>query len=344
MRFLILLAITSACFLPVSLCQVEPLVVIGCFDGQAYPPEFCPNYSRNIRDLVAGPISEAYGDEIEVVTVGDWFFFLDALSLPNVIGGVISLREGMFSMSQMRQEELLTAFENGLGLIGMNAMCYNTTMGKVAHAVFPVNGTKTVAGKIKRGTLVTSRHTHLKRAENEITAGLPEVMEIPDSSMFYNHPPKEEGWWTPEEGEMTVLYVSNTAVRDDEVPSIILYERESGRSVSLPGLRHTDAPGRYQKDLGWYNHSMAMPELRQLLVNSLVYVLEPFASEEPLKTRMEQSREFLEGGLQSLQLEVETAESALKKHENRAMTNTLLMGVLAILGVVVVAYLGFLKK
>jgi hypothetical protein len=128
------------------------------------------------------------------------------------------------------------------------------------------------------------------------------------------------------------------------VPSIILYERDSGRSVSLPGLRHTDAPGRYEKDLGWYNHSMGMPEFRQLLVNSLVYVLEPFANEEPLGARMEQSRALLEEGLQILQLEVETAESALKRHENRAVTNTLLVGVLAILGVVVVTYLGFLKE
>ncbi|MBU7004791.1 MAG: hypothetical protein HXS50_04440, partial [Theionarchaea archaeon] len=228
MRSLLLLTVISACLIPVSLCQVNPLVVIGCFDGQAYPPEFCPNYSRDIRDLVAGPISEAYGDEIEVVTVGDWFFLLDALSLPNVIGGIISLREGSFEMSQMRQEELVSAFENGLGLIGMNAMCYNTTMGRVAHEVFPVNGTKAVAGRILRGTLVTSRHTHVKRIENEITNGLPDVLEIPDSSIFYNHPPKEEGWWTPLKGEMTVLYVCTTAVKEDEVPSIILYERDSG--------------------------------------------------------------------------------------------------------------------
>jgi hypothetical protein len=89
---------------------------------------------------------------------------------------------------------------------------------------------------------------------------------------------------------------------------------------------------------------MGMPGFRELLVNSMVYVLEPFADEEPLGSRMEESRTFLEEGLQSLQLEVETAENALKRHENRAMANSLLIGILAILGVVAIAYLGFIRK
>ena len=344
MRYVVIALLVVACLLPASLGQVSPLVVIGCFDGQAYPPEFCPNYSREIGDLAGELVAGAYGEEVEVVTIGDWFFLLDVLSLPNVIGGIVSLREGAFYMSTMRQEELVSSFEDGLGLIGMNAMCYNTTMGRVAHEVFPINGTKKVAGKIFRGELVTSRHTHVMHVENEVTHGLPGVLEIPDSSMFYNYPLPGEGWWTPDGGNMTVLYKSTTVVRDREVPSVVLYERGSGRSVAFPGLRHTDATGRLQKDLGWYNHSLGIPEFRQLLTSCILHVLEPFASEGPLGERLDYSREFLDEALSSLQLEVETADAALDSYRRRSTRNTILVVVMAVLAAAAIAYVGFIRK
>jgi hypothetical protein len=133
-------------------------------------------------------------------------------------------------------------------------------------------------------------------------------------------------------------------VRDREVPSVILYERDSGRSISFPGLRHTDATGRYEKDLGWYNHSMAIPEFRQLLARSMLHVLEPFASEEPLGERMDYSREFLDGALHSLQLEVETADAALDRYRDRSTRNTILVVVVALLCTAALAYSGFIRR
>jgi len=324
-------------------CQVKPLVVIACFDGQKYPPEFCPNYSKVVFEFARKAVGDAYGPDIEVRTIGDWFFLLDVLTLPNVIGGLISLREGQFQLSNMRQDDLVAAFGKGLGLVGINYMGHYSSMGRVAEIVFPLKATKTVSGKIVRGTYVTSQHTHVKLVDNPVTRNSPETMSIPDSSLAFHDPVSKEGWWTPAEGSMTVLYACTTASADANVPSVILYERDNGRSVTLAGLRHNDATGLYQRDPGWFNHSLSLPQVRQLLGDSLVYVLEPFASAEPLKARMEESLLFVEERLKSLQAEVETAKDSVRRQRNESMTSTLVLIGLSGVAAVVIVYFGFIR-
>ncbi len=341
-RLLTALLLVSLGFAQAS-CQVKPLVVIACFDGQKYPPEFCPNYSKAVLEFAREAIGDAYGPEIEVRTVGDWFFLLDVLTLPNVIGGLISLREGQFQLSKMRQDDLVEAFGKGLGLVGVNFMGYYSSMGRVSEVVFPLNGTKTAPGKVVRGTYVTARHTHVKLVDNPVTRNLPDTISIPDSSLIYHHPISKEGWWTPPEGKMTVLYACTTASSDGQVPSVVLYERGKGRSVTLAGLRHNDATGLYHKDLGWFNHSISLPEVRQLLADALVYVLEPFASAEPLKARMEDSLLFVEERLQSLKAEVETAKDSARRLRNESMASTLVVIALSGLAGVAIVYFGFIK-
>ncbi len=335
---LISLGLSQAC------CQVKPLVVIACFDGQKYPPEFCPNYSKAVLEFAREAVGDAYGTEVEVRTIGDWFFLLDVLTLPNVIGGLISLREGQFQLSNLRQNDLVAAFGNGLGLVGINYMGHYSSMGRVAELVFPLNATKTASGKVVRGTYVTSQHTHVKLVDNPVTRNLPGTISIPDSSLIYHHPVSKEGWWTPPQGSMAVLYACTTVSADVEVPSIILYERGNGRSVALAGLRHNDATGSYQRDPGWFNHSLSMAEVRRLLGDALVYVLEPFASAGPLKARMEQSRVFVDERLQSLRAEIEIAKDSARRLRNESMLSTLVVGGLSGLAAVIIVYVGFIRS
>ncbi len=324
--------------------QVRPLVVIGCFDGQPYPPEFCPNYSQAILDLASDALGAEYGPEIEVRTIGDWFFFLDVITMPNVIGGFISLREGQFRLSKMRQEEFVAAFEKGLGLVGLNYVGHNSSMGRVAHEVFPLNGTRTAPGRVHRNEIVTSRHTHVRLLEHPATSGVPDTIEIPDSSLVYNFPIPDQGWWTPKEGKMTVLYACTTASAGAEVPSMVLYEREGGRSVTFAGFRHTDAPHLYQRDVGWFNHSLGMPEVRQLLAAALVYALEPYATADPLKARMEESRAFVDEKLHVLQAEVEAAERSVARQRNQSMLLTfVVIGLASVAGAGIVCF-GFVRE
>lgn len=324
-------------------CQVKPLVIIACFDGQPYPPEFCPNYSQAVLELASEAVRERYGSEIEVRTIGDWFFLLDALNLPNVIGGLVSLREGQFRLSTMRQEEFVAAFERGLGLVGINYMGHHSSMGKVAEVVFPLNATKSASGKVVRGTVVTSQHTHVKLVDNPVTENSPVTMDVPDASVVYHDPVPQEGWWTPTVGEMTVLYACTTASRDRQLPSVVLYEREGGRSVTFAGLRHTDAPGLYERDLGWFNHSFSRPEVRQLLKDALLYALEPFASAEPLGSRMEEINLFVEEKLDSLRAEVEAAEESLGRQRRESMMLTVLVIGLSCLAGAGIAYFGLIR-
>jgi hypothetical protein len=345
MRALCLLAALLLMVLSLSqaTCEVKPLVIVACFDGQPYPPEYCPNYSQAILGLATEAVRETYGSEIEVRTIGDWFFLLDVLSLPNVIGGLVSLREGQFRLSDMRQEAFVASFERGLGLVGINYMGQHSSMGRVAEAVFPLNATKAGSGKIVREAVVTAQHTHVKLVDNPVTENSPETMDIPDASVVYHHPVPSEGWWTPAAGEMTVLYACTTADRDAQVPSIVLYEREGGRSVTFAGLRCTDATGLYERDIGWFNHSFSRPEVRQLLRDALVYVLEPYASAEPLNSRMEEIKVFVEEKLRSLRIEVDAAEESLGRQRRESAMLTAIVLVLSCLAAAGIVYVGFLR-
>ncbi len=345
MRALCLLAALVLTFLSLAqaFCQVKPLVIIACFDGQLYPPAFCPNYSEAVLDLATEAVHERYGSEIEVRTIGDWFFLLDILNLPNVIGGLISLREGQFQLSKMRQEEFVASFEKGLGLVGINYMGHHSSMGKVAEAVFPLNATKSASGKVVRGALVTSQHTHVKLADNPVTENSPETMDVPDAGLVFHHPVSQEGWWTPAAGEMTVLYACTTASTDAQVPSVVLYEREGGRSVTLAGLRHNDAPRLHERDLGWYNHSFSRPEVRQLLKDSLLYVLEPYASAGPLESRMDEINLFVEEKLESLRSEADAAEESLDRQKRESLMLTAIVIGLSGIACASIVYFGLAR-
>jgi len=340
----ILVFIVAVLIVPQALCEVKPLVLVGCFDGQTFPPLLCTNYTSEMVKLATEAVRANYGDGIEVRSFNDWFFFLDAISMPNVIGAIISLREGLFQVPALRQQELLASFERGLGLIGVHGVGYYPCVGNISRDVFPLDGTRVVPGKITRGKVTTSRHIHKKYVNHTINAGSPELLDLPDAGLVFKDPIPEGGWWMPEEGNVTVLYVSTTATASGEVPSVLLYERKEGRSVLFAGLRHVDSTGRYQNDPNWFNHSLVIPELRQLLTNSLVYVLAPFAGKDSLEARMQESSTYLEGKLANLKREVEMGEQALEEHRNRAMINTLLVAVGSGLASIVVGYFGFVRK
>ena len=140
-------------------------------------------------------------------SVSDWYFLLDAITQPNVIGAIISLREGLIELPELRQEEFVSSFEGGLGLIGIHALGYSPFAGRISREVFPLDGNKVASGKIHRNKVITSLHTHNKYTDHPINSQSPDVLKIPDSGHVYRDPIPEEGWWTPEEGKMTVLYV-----------------------------------------------------------------------------------------------------------------------------------------
>lgn len=337
------LVLSALLLLPEVISEARPLVLVGCFDGQVYPPALCENYTTELLSLARKGVSSQYGDAIEVRSVGDWSLLLDALTMPNVIGAMISLKEGIFRLSELRQEEFVSSFEKGLGLVGIHGFGYYPCCGKIAREVFPLDANKTASGRIHRNEVITSVHTHRKVVENAATRDAPDLMDIPDSSLIYRYPMPESGWWAPEEGNMTVLYVCTTASRSREVPSVVLYQRGSGVSITYAGLAHTDATGHYNKDPTWYNHSLSIPAVRGLLADSLLYVLKPFAGENSLNVRMNASRTDLEERLAPLREEAELAKRAEQGHRNAALMGTVLIIGVSFVAIVALAYLGFLR-
>ncbi len=340
-RLIILMAIIL--LFPVVHSGSDPLVLVGCFDGQRYPPMFCPNYTGEIAEISREAINAEHGDGIQVMEVGDWFFLLDSLNQPNVIGAVISAREGRYNLSDLKQEELIESFKEGLGLVGLHAVGHYTFTERVAEEVFPLNGTKIGTGVIHRNDVITSRHTHSKYTEHPVNEGSPDEMEIPDSGLVYHDPVPDQGWWLPDSGEVTVLYTATTVRGEDQLPSIIAYQHGSGRSVTFGGLRHIDAPGRYRRDPGWYNHSLAIPEVRNLIASSLVYVLEPFATEDALQDQRDETEQYLEEKLGDLESQIQRGQEAVRRRERQVLMLTVAIALGAVVAVAILAYFGFVK-
>ena len=343
MRLILLLA-TVLLVLPAALAEgIAPTVLVGCFDAQTYPPLYQPNFTAAVWELVEESLGEAYGDSVEVLDSGDWFFFMDAVNMPNVVGAVVSLtvREGgTLNLPNGSMDRLVESFEAGLGLVGIHGPAYSPYFGRLSRDVFPVDGDKLAGGKISRvDQIITVRHTHERRADHAITEGGPESFEAADSFLVYRQS-QDGSWFVPEEGTATALYVAKAGTA--EVPSIIAYERGSGRSVTFAGLKHTDGSGGYARDRDWYNHSLGLPEVRSLLGRSIVWAVEPLLERGALEKRVEDSTGFF-GERFGMLVPEETASEGGDRLAAGSATKIAAVLVISVLLIVAIAYLGFLR-
>jgi len=320
----------------------RPVFLVGCFNGQTYPPAFCENFTSAVSRIAEEAVSRELGEEVSVRVVSDWQLLLDELNMPNVVGAVISIKQGLFHLPELRQAELIDSFKRGLGLVGIHGVGYVPCFGNVSILVFPLGGNKVSAGRIHRNRYITSVHTHVKLVNTSITTGLPETLVIPDSGVVYRYPIPASGWWAPPEGNLTVLYMCTTANRSFPVPSIVTYQNSKGRSVTFAGLEHTDSTGRYSRDPGWFNHSLSLPEVRELLSRSISYVLEPYAQRDLLDSRVSQAEAFFDSKLKSLEEELDRAERAKRSRRAAALLETILISGVSAALCILIFYYGFL--
>jgi len=322
--------------------SARPVFLVGCFNGQTYPPTFCENFTAAVSRVARDAVARELGEEVSVRIVSDWQLLLDELNMPNVVGGLISIKQGLFHLPELRQAELIDSFKRGLGLVGIHGVGYVPCFGNVSVLVFPLGGNKVAAGCIHRNKYITSVHTHVKLVNMSITAGLPETLILPDSGVVYRYPIPASGWWTPPEGNLTVLYMCTSANKSFPVPSIIAYQNTKGRSVTFAGLEHTDSTGRYSRDPGWFYHSLSVPEVRELLSRSVSYVLEPYAQRDILGSRVSEAESFFDSKLRSLEEELDRAERAKRSRRAAALFQTLLISGASAALCVLIFYYGFL--
>lgn len=345
---LLLIAILVSTMMPSAFAADEPgtrpLVLVACFDAQTYPPQFMPNYTSAIADLVSASLSEAYGGSVDVLESGDWFLLLDAINMPNVVGAVLSItvREGgALHLPAGSADRLLQSFEAGLGLVGIHGPAYSPYFGDISREIFPVDGDDLAGGKINRvGQIVTFQHTHRRKADHFITEGSPEVFEAADSSLIYRQV-QEGSWFTPDSGSMTVLYAAEAG--NIEVPSVIAYEREKGRSVTFTGLKHTDGRGRYEGSRDWYNHSLRLPEVRMLLGKSIVWAVQPLLEAAALEKRIEDSADHFAERLGLLTPEAEFGSGERIRLVEGSGAKLAVALVVSVLLVIAIAYFGLYR-
>jgi len=331
---------------PAALGGVAPVIMVGCFDGQTYPVAYMANYTRELVKVAEEYVRSRYGESVYVVGVGDWSFLLDALTFPNVIGAVVALnvREGgQLYLSPLRTSQVVSSFERGLGLVGIQGLGYSPYCGRISREVFPLDANLSAAGRLSRVPVTTLRHTHEKASNHPVNAQAPDRFDAADGMLVYRKPGGEGAWWTPEEGNLTVLYVCKTVGGYSSVPSVVAYEREQGRSVTFAGLKHTDGFGKYEKDLTYYNHSLGIPAVRQIIGESLAWAVQPFAEGAGLKARMEASSAFFAENLGPLFEKMRMAEEAKARQENRVQASVLLLCGASGVAILAIAYLGFAR-
>jgi hypothetical protein len=334
--------------IPVAQAQEEtgirPIFLVGCFDAQTYPPQYLPNYTTAIAELADTSMLEAYGDSADVLEVGDWFFLLEAVNMPNVVGVVLSMtvREGgSLNIPSDSVDRIVESFEAGLGMVAIHGPAYSPYFGRISREVFPVDGNKLGGGKISReGGIITVRHTHERRADHFITEGAPDSFDAADSFLIYRQEDGGSGF-VPQKGSPVTLYVSQ--VGGVVVPSIIAYERESGRSVTFSGLKHTDGAGGYEKDRDWYNHSLALPQVRLLLGRSIVWAVEPLMEPSALESRLQHSADFFGGGLDDLTLEEDASSDDSTRLAQGSLGKMVVALAISVLLILAIAYLGFYR-
>jgi hypothetical protein len=331
---------------PVALAEgIKPMVLVGCFDAQTYPPRYMPNFTSAVVELAEESLQESYGDSVVVLDPGDWFFLLDAINMPNVVGAFISVTVragGALNLPRASVDRLLESFENGLGLVGIHGPAYSPYFGRISREIFPVDGDKLTRGKISRvGQILTVRYTHEKKADHFVTEGEPDSFEAADS--FLIHRGSQGGsWFIPNEGTLTVLYTAK--VGNVDVPSILTYERGGGRSVTFAGLKHTDGTGGYEKDRDWYNHSLMLPEVRSLLGKSIVWSVEPSLREDAREKTIEESTAFFAERFEQLTPEDELIPGEKDNLVRGSTTKITIVLVVTVLLMVVITYLGFLRS
>ncbi len=329
--------------LPGMVAAIQPLVLVGCYDAQDYPPKFCANYTKELANLTTEIAASTFGDRVEIKEAGDWSFFLDSITLPHVIGGVVSLNvreESNLALSKLRQEEFISSFQRGFGIVGIHGLAYSPYTGSISQVVFPLNGSKIAPGKIHRGEFLTMRHTHEKASQHIAAIDLPDRIDIPDGGLVYLDPIPQDGYWSPETGEMTVLYVA-TGVKGRSVPSVVAYEKGPSRSMTIAGLRHHDGDGGYGKNMNWYNHSLSIPKVRTLLSRSLVWVLQSLIDSGTLEEKTKATIEMLGDRLAPVIEKNSEIEIVETRQQRKANLLTLSIAAISTVGTLLTAYLGF---
>jgi hypothetical protein len=186
-----------------------------------------------------------------------------ALLFPNVRAAVLMGQNA--DVVRGVQEEVLTCFNHGCGLVGFHDFASLEAAPELARQVFPLFANVSRLGRIKEGVFVQSL---AKESIHEISEGFPAEMDFRDPEIDLALSIKSNKWsgLIPTCGQLTVLYKDATY----GAPYLATYVDE-GPSVSFAGGDIDNSP---DNKLKYFGNLFFDETFQELLINSVVWVSE----------------------------------------------------------------------
>ncbi len=167
--------------------------------------------------------AEGIGSDVRVVTKPDLLALATALPHTECVVIYCSNAAEIGDLA----EPLSAFFENGGGLVGLGAVCYEPSAGQLARRVFPVRANVSAQ---QYGTGMRARN-YTEAQDTEISLGLPDRFQLVSMGIYLSG--DEAGNYVEVPGAYSVVY------RDEATGAPIVLTSESdagGRSVALPGV------------------------------------------------------------------------------------------------------------
>jgi hypothetical protein len=202
------------------------------------------------------------------------------------------------------ENNLVSYFEQGGGLIGMREICSVAAVGEVAMDVFPVYGNGSVTQLNPRELRVRN---HTKGDSTDINEGLPERFPLLSMGTYFSVDSDDN--YLPVPGDYLVPF------RDEQTgsPLVIAHENENGgRSVAFPGVWVIPSS---RLDV-YYGNLVADENFVKLFTNSVLWASKGSSRFTEVQKDLDEKIEDAKGKQERLK---EEAEQARKREETQRL-------------------------
>jgi hypothetical protein len=286
-------------------------------------------YGENLpdwREYLVGLLEDNL--EVRVLPINTSDCLSVALLFPNVKAAVLMGQNA--DVVRGVQEQVLTCFNHGTGLVGFHDFTSMEVAPELAHQVFPLFANVSRLGRVKEGAFVQNL---VKENAHEISQGLVSEVDFKDPEINLALSTKSNKWsgTIPTSGELTIL-LKDTVYGAPYAAAYI----DEGPSVSFAGGDIDNSP---ENRLKYYGNLFFDEVFQELLVNSVVWVSE----------RETRSKSQLPETLSELQRvnawEQEVRDSAEKARSQRATTALVIKAGINLLGIcaIVIIYLKLIR-
>ncbi len=297
---------------------------------QAHVEEVIIVYGANLpdwREYVVGLLGDRLEATIIPINTSDCLSV--ALLFPNVKAAVLMGQNA--DVVRGVQEQVLTCFNHGAGLVGFHDFTSLEVAPELARQVFPLFANVSRLGRVKEGTFVQNLAL---QNPHQIGEGLPAEMDVRDPEINLALSTKSNSWsgMVPTCGELTVVFKETGY----GAPYLAAYVDE-GASVSFAGGDIDNSP---ENRLKYFGNLFFDETFQELLVRSVAW-----ASEKETRSGTQLPETLAE--LQRVNArDEEIRNSAEKGRAQRAIVSLAFKAGINVVGIcaIVVIYLKLIRR